>query len=116
MRPDLAPEQKAILDATARLLANSLGERRPYPRYSIKRLVRAYGEEFVREYVERAQTVEAAGGLLQEDGRRRTLGGVFFWLVKQAVGMDAYREAVPMSFKAFRRMLRELAAKEMAAA
>jgi cold shock CspA family protein len=49
----------------------------------IRRIVYHVGKEIVRSVAAEAQRVEAAGGMLIPDGsRRRTLGGVFFTLIR----------------------------------
>ena len=49
--------------------------------------VQVMGEAECRELVVQTWQTENAGGMLTTDGtnRRRTPGGVFFWLVKQKV-------------------------------
>jgi len=59
-----------------------LGETMPPPIRIITRAVDRLGPERARAVLGQALTVEAQGGLTLPDGRRRTLGGVFFYLVR----------------------------------
>jgi hypothetical protein len=78
----------------ARAAAAELGETGHEPRLVITRLAKALGVDFVRQHVERAKDVESQGGLLCADGTRRTLGGVFFFLVKQELGSKRFNAVV----------------------
>jgi hypothetical protein len=50
------------------------------------------GEPAVRELVVRVHQIEAEGGMvLEAEQRRRTVGGVFFVLVKAEIGREAWR-------------------------
>lgn len=80
------------LEKATRLIFDELGEHRNIDaRDCIRRLVHAYGLEFVHEHVKRVHQVQAKGGLPRPEGGLRTLGGVFFVLVKETVGVEAYR-------------------------
>ncbi len=68
--------------ALARAIAAVLDESMPPPIRTITRAVDRLGPERARAVLGQALTVEAAGGLTLPDGRRRTLGGVFFHLVR----------------------------------
>jgi CspA family cold shock protein len=73
----------SIGDLAAQLAAD-LGETSAQALSQLRRVIKELGPEAARHYVAEAQRVEAAGGLLIPDGsRRRTLGGVFFVLVRQ---------------------------------
>ena len=75
-------------------IAKKLGETEFGPVYRLQRIVREIGEAAAWEFVEQAAQVEAAGGmLLEKEQRRRTFGGVFFVLVRDAV-TPAQREAI----------------------
>jgi hypothetical protein len=77
-------------------IAAQLGEAKSFPLRQIARAVATLGEERVRAFVAEALAVEARGGLLLPDGsRRRTLGGVFFHLVRQGVSRDERRVIFP---------------------
>ncbi len=70
-----------------------LGETEPEPLQHLYRAVRTLGEDRVRALVMQAQVVEENGGMLVPDGsRKRTLGGVFFHLVRTEMGRkEAFR-------------------------
>jgi len=68
--------------ALARAVAAVLDESMPPAIRTITRAVDRLGPERARAVLGQALTVEAQGGLTLPDGRRRTLGGVFFYLVR----------------------------------
>ena len=61
-------------------------------RGQIKRIVRTIGEERALALLQQALEREQQGGLLLPDGKRRTLGGVFFGLVKEQVSPEECRQ------------------------
>lgn len=70
-------------------IALALGETAPPALAQIRRIVRTIGPEAAQATVDEAQQVEAAGGMLVPDGsRRRTLGGVFFALVRDHLPLE----------------------------
>ena len=72
--------------ALATTIAQHLGETQPWPLSQIRRIVQRLGPEAALAFVQEAQAIEAQGGLMLPDGsRRRTLGGVFFFLVRERV-------------------------------
>jgi len=84
-RPDLTPEELHIRQVAAQI-ANALGETAQEPRHQCTRVVRTLGEERARQFLAEAQRIEQGEGMLTTDGaRRRTLGGVFFKLVRDGV-------------------------------
>jgi phosphorylated adapter RNA export protein len=61
-----------------------LGEVKILPRHQIKKIVRVLGSERALALLAEAQSIEVSGGMMCLDGsRRRTPGGVFFFLCKQ---------------------------------
>jgi phosphorylated adapter RNA export protein len=71
------------ITSTAATIADQLGETAPGACATIWRTVRTLGPERTHAFVAQAQEVEANGGMLIPDGsRRRTLGGIFFYLVR----------------------------------
>jgi len=77
--------------AIAAEIATQLGETEPEPLQHLYRAVRHLGEGRARELVTQALTVEENGGMVVPDGsRRRTVGGVFFHLVRAEVGQKEF--------------------------
>ncbi len=74
-------------------IAAQLDETEEDPIQQIRRAVRLLGEHRVRTIVARALDVEAAGGMMRADGsQKRSLGGVFFTLMRDDLGSkDFYR-------------------------
>ena len=69
-------------DFVARVAAE-LGETDRVPLRQIERIVELCVEQFVEELVAETKEVEANGGMMVKDGsRRRTTGGVFFYLAR----------------------------------
>ena len=68
--------------ALARAVAAVLDESMPPAIRTITRAVDRLGPDRARAVLGQALTVEGQGGLTLPDGRRRTLGGVFFYLVR----------------------------------
>jgi hypothetical protein len=67
-------------------IATQLGETEPQPIGTIQRIVKRLGAETALAILEETQQVEAQGGLMLPDGsRRRTPGGVFFYLVRRRI-------------------------------
>jgi len=91
-----APPPQPAMTAVASVadeIAARLGETEEEPIRQIRRAVRLLGEERVRTVVARVLQVEAAGGMMRADGsQKRSLGGVFFMLMREDVGRtDFYR-------------------------
>jgi hypothetical protein len=82
-------QEQSQRDTTYQLtgqIARQLGEKAKAPLITIRRIVHAIGPERAQAFVEQALAVEAGGGMwLEKQNRRRTLGGVFFHLVRSAV-------------------------------
>jgi len=80
-----------------RAVVAELGERGADTLDQIWLLTTAYGFAFVCRHVERAKEVQAAGGMRRADnGQPRTLGGIFFQVVKSELGPEQFR-AVTLS-------------------
>jgi hypothetical protein len=89
---DLRPASEPVVTE----LAAQLGETEAQPRRQIGCAVAMLGEERVRAFVAEALTIEQRGGLMLPDSsRRRTLGGVFFHLVRQGVTPEERRVIFP---------------------
>ncbi len=79
-----------------RQIATQLGETKPTPLSQIRRMLHTIGPERAQTFVEQALEVEAQGGMLLPDGsHKRTLGGVFFRLVRDQVSEDERRSIWP---------------------
>ncbi len=93
MTPTTGPTTgKATARAIAGEIATQLGETEPEPTRQIARALRVLGTERVRALVDQALEVEAAGGMMLPDGsRRRTVGGVFFHLVRSGISKQEMR-------------------------
>jgi len=88
-----SPPALTALASVADEIAAQLGETEEEPIRQIRRAVRLLGEHRVRTVVARALDVETAGGMMRADGsQKRSLGGVFFILMREDVGRtDFYR-------------------------
>ena len=94
-RPQLTPEQQEQRQAAMRI-ADALGERVTGPRAQVGRVVRVLGIERAEAFYQQALEIEAAGGLmLPDNSRRRTLGGVFFKLVRDGVSEEERQAIFP---------------------
>lgn len=81
-------EQKAIRRKIDGLI-ESLGETDARALLQIHRIIERIGLDFALEKLEQTEQTEAQGGLmLSDDSRRRTKGGVFFFLVKQELKQE----------------------------
>jgi hypothetical protein len=78
------------ITSTAAQIAAQLGETTSGPRATIWCTVRTIGPERAEAFVAQALEVEANGGMLIPDGsRKRTLGGIFFYLVRTHISDEA---------------------------
>ena len=75
------PEARAV----ATRIAQRLGETQSVAISQIWRIVRQLGPEVALAWLEKAEAIEAQGGLMTPDGKRRTPGGVFFRIVKDGI-------------------------------
>ncbi|MGB7339758.1 MAG: hypothetical protein WBC91_12765 [Phototrophicaceae bacterium] len=73
----------AEIQAYTAEIAKMLGEKDDKPISQIAAMVEHIGREFVQTRVDETNKIEEAGGMKTDDGkRRRTKGGVFFYLCK----------------------------------
>ena len=87
---------KEDISAIAEQIADQLGETQHLPRKRIADVIRHAGADFARQAVVDATEVEANGGMLTKNGkRRRTYGGVFFYLVKQRLTPEMRKTIFP---------------------
>jgi hypothetical protein len=74
--------QPTIRQLTAQI-AEALGETEPQPLEQIRRIIKVMGADFAQELLRETEAIEAEGGLfLERENRRRTPGGVFFFLAR----------------------------------
>lgn len=73
-------------------LASALGERNNLG--AVRSVVRELGAERAQELARAALRIEAAGGMLTTSGKRRTPGGIFFQLAREA-GWPGYTPSGP---------------------
>lgn len=77
-------------------VAAQLGESAETPVQQIARMLEQVGRDFVAELLAEVEKIEADGGLMTDDGsRRRTKGGVFFYLAKGKLPPDARQVVFP---------------------
>ena len=70
-------------DDAVTTIAQKLGETEPEPLQRLRAVVDILGPEQALAMCEKALAVEQQGGMLTQDGtRRRTVGGIFFYLVR----------------------------------
>jgi hypothetical protein len=93
-------DPQELIEAAERV-AEQLGETGTGPREQIRRAFEVVGPEAVQAALEEAQRIEAAGGLMLKDGsRRRTPGGVFFYVLRQRVSREEWHRIQPEAPKA----------------
>ena len=82
----MTDESPNSLDETAANIAQQLGETDPIPQEQIRRIVERLGAEAALTFLRETLEIEAQGGMLLPDrSRRRTPGGVFFYLVRSRI-------------------------------
>ena len=80
---DEQPATNMTADEVKQTIAEHLGETGPEPLQLLHKVVKKLGPEQSLAFLKETQEIEAQGGLLLPDGsRRRTPGGVFFYLVR----------------------------------
>jgi hypothetical protein len=95
----LDPATKADFKQVALEIAAQLNETEEVPVKTIKRLVYQCGPEQAREWVRQAFEIEANGGMMLENlGRKRTIGGVFFYISKRAMTPEVRAVVYPIKF------------------
>jgi len=66
----------------ANQIADELGEQDSHVRFQVLRIVKAIGRTAALAFLAKAKEIEASGGMKTNDGsRRRSIGGVYFYLV-----------------------------------
>ena len=98
---DHAPLAKATPPADpnsqlAKQFADALGETAAQPIEQIRQLIAKCGLDFVKKVMAETEATEEAGGLLTHDRkRRRSMGGVFFYLAKGQMDAGLRGEIFP---------------------
>lgn len=82
-----------IQKTLAQEIADALGEKQVLSRKQIETIVERYGEDGARALLQETLDIEADGGMLTNNGtRRRTIGGVFFYLaIQRTQPMERYQ-------------------------
>lgn len=76
-------------EETVSTIAKSLGESDELPVTQITGVVRALGEELSLKLLEETKQIESKGGMmLPDNSRKRTAGGVFFFLARQKLSQE----------------------------
>jgi len=80
-------------------IAERLGETQPGPLAQIIRMVSLWGPERVKALVEEALTIYAGEGMLTKKGdKKRTAGGIFFYLAHQRASAEEWQRIHPQTF------------------
>lgn len=84
------------LDQAVALLAETLDESASDPLETLRRIIQIKGMAFAERLLARTLEIEEGSGLLTQDGtRRRTRGGIFFFLARRRVTPDEHRAIWP---------------------
>ncbi len=84
------------IQETADQIADRLGETEPLARKKIQQVVEACGVEQALAWLQETLELEASGRLMVSSGeRRRTPGGVFFYLVKGRLSKELRKQLFP---------------------
>lgn len=71
------------LEETCFFITSHLNETKKPARTQIRKIVQVIGTDKALQFLKQAREVERAGGMLTMNGKkRRTIGGVFFYLVR----------------------------------
>jgi hypothetical protein len=89
-------------------IANQLGENEASVRKKLCQIVEACGIEQTQAWLDETLSIEANGGLMVGTGeRRRTPGGVFFYLVKGRLSKDLRKQLFPYPPKKHKKKARK---------
>lgn len=91
-------DEETILRKTANALVDEITEKLEEPNLFLTRdVVYTIGINKCREYLARTLKIEEEGGMILPKGnRRRTPGGIFFWLVKEDLTKEQIRQLFPL--------------------
>lgn len=85
-----------VIQKEARKIGKALGETNNQPIKQIALIIEKCGLEFSQKIAEETEKIEAADGMKTHDGkRRRTKGGVFFFIVKGRIDAKIRQEIFP---------------------
>lgn len=88
--------ERTDIQKAAQVIAELLNETDKHAIRKIENLIEILGLDFVQTHVEETQRIEAEGGLLIKNGkRRRTTGGVFFHTVKSKLTPEQRESIFP---------------------
>lgn len=88
--------EKSEIKAYTQEVAKKLGETDEQPIHQIELIIELAGQEFVQEMLEETLQIEEKGGMQTEDNkRRRTPGGVFFYIVKGKMDAELRQQIFP---------------------
>jgi hypothetical protein len=91
-----APQHKRPLPER---IAERLGETRPGPHAQIMRMLSLWGPERVKALTDEALALYQGEGMLIESGqRKRTAGGIFFYLAYQRASREEWQRIHPQAF------------------
>lgn len=83
---EMTSKQRKSLEA----IAEALGETENVPLRELEAIVQVCGVSFAQAILKETEEVEASGGLMTSDGKkRRTKGGVFFYLARYRMSRNA---------------------------
>lgn len=84
------------MNETVQHIAQELNETEEKPISQIVQIVELLGDEEALTYLQKAQEIEAGEGMMTEKGdRRRTIGGVYFYLVRGGMTWSQRRSVFP---------------------
>lgn len=88
--------QPEDIQKEAKKIAEAIGETEEQPINQVAQVIEKCGLEFAQKVAEQTEKVEADGGLKTHDGkRRRTKGGVFFYIAKGQMDAKIRSEIFP---------------------
>lgn len=89
---NLKKKMSSRLEKTAQEICEALGETEKVPVRRIRAMVLLCGYSFAQALVEETEKIEAGDGLMTSDGsRRRTKGGVFFYIARPRMSPEVRR-------------------------
>ena len=86
------PEREPSPTEVAVMIADQLGETEADPRSAIINIAHTLGSQACLALLQKTQEMEAAGGMMTSNGkRRRTPGGIWFYLAREAMTPEQRR-------------------------